>query len=303
MRDWPCTIELMRRFLGTACAFFAVLVACTGETEDPPRELSPTDQFAQDLAAVMCTGISACCAEQGFEPPAEFCPTAMRNHTVEAILRAGEQHRDAILDDTEPCLQTFRDALEAADTCGALPHPRSLTQLCPELFGPIPDGDKAPGEPCEFTYECSSPPDGAERQCYQPNFNSSPRCTWFLPTVAGEPCADELGKIHVCADGLGCGEDQETLELVCGEPPDFEEPCSISSICGAGLTCIASLVNEGDIVCVDVIAMDDPCFQEPDACAEGLFCDLGVGRCVPMPINIACNGKPCPAVNLQATCR
>jgi hypothetical protein len=294
----------MRRFLGGASAFLAVLVACTGETEAPPRQLSATDQFAQDLAAVMCSGIFPCCEQEGFEPPVELCPTTMRNHTVEAILVAAEQRREATLDDTESCLQTFRDALEAADTCGALPHPRSLTQLCPELFGPIPEGDKAPGELCEFTYECSAPSEeGAERQCYQRDFNSSPRCTWFLPTEAGDPCADELGKIHVCGDGLGCAEDEETLEFVCGEPPDFDEPCSISSICAPGLMCVASLALQGEIVCVDIILMDDPCYQEPDACAEGLFCDLAIGRCAPMPINIACNGKPCPAVNLQATCR
>ena len=295
----------MRRLASGISAVFALLAACTGETEETRAPLGATDQFALDLAAVMCTGITPCCEESGLDAPVEHCPRTMRNHAMEAILNAAEQKREPMLEgaDTGPCLETFRKAIESADTCGALPHPRSLPQLCPELFSPIPDGDKAPGELCEFTYECSSPPDGAERQCYQRDFNSSPRCTWFLPTEAGEPCEDEPGKIHVCGEGLGCGEDIESGVLVCGEPPDFGEPCSLSSRCIGGLECVASMAHDGEIVCVDTIALDKPCLQEPEACAGDLFCDLEIGRCAEIPINIACNGGPCPAVNLQASCR
>ncbi len=293
----------MRRFLGGTSAVFTVVAACTGETESPPAELDPLDQFGTDLAAVMCAGITPCCEEEGLDEPVEFCPTTMRNHTVKAILVAKAEHREAILDDTAACLQAFRDALEDAETCGAMPHPRSLTHLCPQLFGPIPEGEKAPGEPCEFTYECSGAPEGAERQCYQRDFNSSPRCTWFLPAKAGDPCDDESGKVYVCEDGLGCQQDADSLELVCGEPPDYGKPCSLSSMCAPGLVCVASIALEGEVVCVDTISLDQPCFDEPDACAAELFCDLELGRCAPIPVSIACNGKPCPPIDLQATCR
>jgi hypothetical protein len=293
----------MRRFLAGTSAVFAVLVACTGESEDPPTALGPVDRFGRDLASVMCSGIASCCEEEGFEAPVDHCPTTMRNHTVEAILVAEAEHREAILDDTAACLETFRTALEEADTCGAMPHPRSLTQLCPELFGPIPDGEKAPGELCEFAYECSGAPEGAERDCFQRDFNSSPRCTWFLPAKVGDPCADESGKIYVCEDGLGCQQDAESLELVCGEPPNYGKRCSLSSICAPGLICVASLALEGEVACVDAISLDNPCSDEPDACVPGLFCDLGIGRCTPIPITVACNGKPCPPIDLQATCR
>jgi len=295
---------VMRWLIGAvASGSVALFASCADETVSEPTPLGPRDQFAKDLGAVICEGLYPCCESTGFGDPVEHCPGSMRNHTMEAILDAEQQHRSLLLEnDTATCLETFRVGLEEAPSCGSLPHPRNLTALCPELFGPIPEGDKAPGELCSFTYECSAPED-SERQCYQRDFNTDARCTWFVPTAGGEPCLDEPGTIHVCEGELGCGPDPETAELVCGDPPDFGDPCTLSNGCDGGLICVGSAEVEGGFECVDSLALGSACLQAPDACGGELFCDLETGACTELPFNTACNGGPCPSVNLQANCR
>ncbi len=284
----------------TVLILLAGVGACSEESA-PESTGTAKDAFAEDLGTAVCASFLSCCDQGGYSPPTDDCQSKMRNEVMLAILWQEDEKRELRLEHGDACIETFRELLSSSESCADLTHPRELPLLCPELFGPIPEGEKPPGELCERTHECASPETG-DRYCYRRNFNEAAVCTWFVPAAAGEDCRESGGVIPQCPDGLGCAPSvEDPTRLVCGDPADFGEACTVSSGCGAGLTC--ALGPDAEYICVDTLRPGDPCLQQSDACEPGYFCDLGLGVCDVMPVNTLCNGMPCPAVNLQAVCQ
>jgi hypothetical protein len=112
--------------------------------------------------------------------------------------------------------------------------------------------------------------------------------------AAGEECVDGRQCLPVCT-GARCGDNHEICcgaEQVCLDGVVCAADCeaALEALCGAGL----------DVCCpAGDVCLDDACTTPGDACLDDfdcrssdLYCELTVGRCLPMPGEPLCEIRP-----------
>ena len=102
-------------------------------------------------------------------------------------------------------------------------------------------------------------------------------CTPFLPPGArGEVCNSPTGNARRCEAGSACDQDASN----CCVPPFAEgERCGTTSVCEAGLVCVAPAPQDfANAVCLPRVAEGEPCFSSD--CVDGLVCLIPVGESV-----------------------
>lgn len=278
------------RGLISACVLGLGLVGACAETEPAPEPLDARESFARELGAIICDKAEPCCAEVSLSSPTEECDYAMRTDAFIAMLHAEEERREVRLEHKDACLTHYR---ELNDYCSAIELASDLVTACPDLFGPIPEGTKQPGELCDGTFECASPEKG-ERACWRRDFNELEHCVWWVEFAAGAECSLDPSVISVCPEGFVCGEpaDGSVGPAVCRTRSQLGEKCFTLDGCVAGLACsYDATLKEAN--CIQTLMKDEPCLDRPDACGPELYCDPSTGMCDVLPIVQACDAGNC----------
>lgn len=273
-----------------AAAFAAMLVAgCEGD-DTTAAPLDEREAFARNLAAIICEQVEPCCVEQNLDAPTAECTYSMRTDAFIAMLNAEKERREVLLEEKQSCLDRYK---ATKDVCGELTLAADLVVACPEMFGPIPEGDKGPGELCEGTFECGSPPEG-DRLCYRRDFNELLHCVWIVPFEIGAECSLDPSIIAQCPAGYTCGPpaDGTPGTPVCRKPSAFGQACFTFDGCAEGFVCAEDKIAGGSS-CVVPLGEGDLCFDTPDQCGRDLYCDPNTAVCDILPILQACQAGNC----------
>ncbi|MFO0551277.1 MAG: hypothetical protein U0271_23005 [Polyangiaceae bacterium] len=272
-----------------------VTIGCEAESE-PIVTVNEQDLFVRALARHVCDDATPCCDAAAREVPGDDCRQQMRDLANIEIYLAREDGQELLTNRAGECIQAFSEA----QSCDALVLPTRLRTLCPQIFTPIPEGSKNPGEQCSSVSECASPATG-ERACLTTSLDQPERCAWYVPVSLGEDCTPTNGVVYVCPENLGCRPNTMLGGDRCMELGNLGEACAARDSCGIGLVCAADAM--GVHSCVESLEVHQPCLDSPDACPTNHFCDFNQGTCEPMPFLGAgnCTDGNCDAV-LDAVC-
>ena len=195
----------------------------------------------------------------------------------------------------------LRDKLAAEDACRSAPLPRDLLLICPTLFSEIPEGTQEPGTLCEGTWQCRSPSQGT-RDCHMRLGDTRRLCTWFVPAAPEEACTGTDGLVVECTEGSVCRPEDEATpsERRCLPAVYDGGPCADYEGCAEGYAC-AYQTSTASSVCVPERALDEPCWDQPDACGSEAYCPVDRGLCTLLPVN-QCPMGGCPTA-LDLVCR
>lgn len=262
---------------------------------------SERDELALEIATTLCEGIEPCCELAALEAPSERCLRDMRNEVFIALLEAESEKRTVQMGARDACVGAFRAALAGDEVCRNAPLPRDLPRLCPELFSEIPEGTQEPGTPCEGTWQCRSPERGT-RACHMRLGDTRRLCTWFVPAAPEDSCVGADGFVVECTEGSVCRPEHEAApsERRCLPAVYDGGPCADYEGCAEGYACAYQTSTDASI-CVPERALDEPCWDQPDACGPEAYCPVDRGLCTLLPVN-QCPMGGCPTA-LDRVCR
>jgi len=281
-------------------------LGCEGSTtvgSMPELDAGPSarDELALEIASTLCEGVEPCCELAALESPSERCLRDMRNEVFVTLLEAEAEKRTVQMDARAECVAALRDRLAAEDACRSAPLPRDLLLICPTLFSEIPEGTQEPGTLCEGTWQCRSPSQGT-RDCHMRLGDTRRLCTWFVPAAPEEACTGADGLVVECTEGSVCRPEDEATpsERRCLPAVYDGGPCADYEGCAEGYAC-AYQTSTASSVCVPERALDEPCWDQPDACGSEAYCPVDRGLCTLLPVN-QCPMGGCPTA-LDLVCR